>query len=389
MPSGGGIAAPYLPDDDAEVLERLPRPRPDAEARSARRALTADPTNVALAVASARADVATARRRGDPRFLGYAQAALAPWWTDAVPPAPVQLLRATIRQSLHDFDGALADLRAVLDREPRNAQAWLTRAMIEQTRGDYDAARDSCRGLSAAAGRSATIRLIGIACASSVASFAGDAARAAADLERALAVPAELDADTRAWMLGILADVARRRGLGDDARGRYEEALRLTPDDTSLLAGYADLLLAEGNPAAVLAALADADRVDGLLLRVALAERRLGSATLAEHVVELDARFAANRLRGDPTHLREEARFALELRDDPATAFALAERNWQTQREPEDARLLIAAARATGRTESVDRVVAWVAERRLEDVELERAIAARGTAAETRAAVAP
>src|SRR6185437_7036119 len=99
----------------------------DATARLARARrvdLARDPRNLALALDAARADVARGRAAGDPRYLGYAQAALAPWWDAPAPPVAVLVLRATIRQSLHDFDAALDDLRDAVTRDPGNVQAW-------------------------------------------------------------------------------------------------------------------------------------------------------------------------------------------------------------------------------------------------------------------------
>ena len=99
MLPAASLAVPFLPDSDAEVLERLPWTANDAAetlARVRRAQLARDPRNLALALDAARADIAHARAAGDPRYLGYAQAALAPW--DAPqPPAAVQVLRATIR----------------------------------------------------------------------------------------------------------------------------------------------------------------------------------------------------------------------------------------------------------------------------------------------------
>jgi len=135
-----GKAAPYVPADGSEVLERV-RDRPlDASARELRlmRAeLSRDPQSLALATRMARRYIEESRARGDPRYLGYAQAALTPWWTQPQPPNVVLVLRATIRQSHHDFDGALEDLSRVLKTAPANAQAWLTRATILQVRGEY------------------------------------------------------------------------------------------------------------------------------------------------------------------------------------------------------------------------------------------------------------
>ena len=87
------------------------------------------------------------RVTGDPRYAGYAQAALAPWWDLNQPPQEVLVLRATLRQRVHQFDDALADLATVLIANPRNAQARLTRATVLQVQGDYEAAREECRAL--------------------------------------------------------------------------------------------------------------------------------------------------------------------------------------------------------------------------------------------------
>src|SRR6185369_515182 len=101
-----------------------------------------------------------------------------------------------------------------------------------------------------------------------------------------------------------------------------------------------------------------------------LAEQVLGAPSLATHVEELRARFAAATLRGDQRHLREEARFTLVLLRDSSTALALAERDWAVQREPEDARVLLAAALAAGDAAAAERVREWVGARRLQDVRL-------------------
>src|ERR1700736_2626522 len=99
---GAGVAAaPFVPTDDAQVLERLPT-IPAAQLRqlkSLQAGAAQAPTDPARAVALATAYYRASRLEGDPRFLGYAQAALAPWWKDPEAPMGVLLLRATIRQS--------------------------------------------------------------------------------------------------------------------------------------------------------------------------------------------------------------------------------------------------------------------------------------------------
>ena len=160
------LAEPYLPNDESQVLERLPEtPASDLRAR-----LAQDPDNLAIALELARSYIRAARAEGDPRYNGYAQAALAPWWDRAEPPLEVLILRATLRQHRHDFAAALEDLERVLARRPDQAQAWLTRAVVLQVQGRYREAAESCRRL-----RGRVDPLVATTCASEIASLSGQA----------------------------------------------------------------------------------------------------------------------------------------------------------------------------------------------------------------------
>src|SRR5689334_14634455 len=70
------------PTDPDEVLESLPFAASDARSREIaglRRALAARPDDLTRATRLARLDITLSRERSDPRYLGHAQAALAPW----------------------------------------------------------------------------------------------------------------------------------------------------------------------------------------------------------------------------------------------------------------------------------------------------------------------
>src|SRR4051812_6740896 len=74
-----------VPTDPAEVLETLPYAATDARSRqitTLRRTLAAAPKDLPAAVRLAKLDIQLARERSDPRYLGHAQAALAPWWAE-------------------------------------------------------------------------------------------------------------------------------------------------------------------------------------------------------------------------------------------------------------------------------------------------------------------
>jgi predicted Zn-dependent protease len=357
VPAFPAAAIPFLPRADDVVLERLPeRTDPSLKRlRTARAALAADPRNLALATALARNAIEASRENGDPRYLGLAQAALAPWWNDVAPPAAARVLRATIRQSQHDFDGALADLDALLRERPGDGQALLTRSTVLSVRGRYAEALRDCAML---AGR--TSPLVVAACRAAPASLGGDADVAYRALAASLARPGD-DAGVRSWALTLAAEVAARRGDDPAAERHFRAALALDSRDAYLKAAYADWLLDAGRPADALALVGEDTRNDALLLRIALAEQRLPAkaADFAAHRDELAARFEAARRRGDSLHRREEARFRLTLAGDAAGALALARANWDVQREPADRRILVEAGKAAGDPSIPAAMTAW------------------------------
>ncbi len=376
LPAG---AAPYRPTDDAQVLEYLPTAR-DASLRELRRmhaALARTPGDLALALRVAAADADAARAQADPRYNGYAEAALGSWTALPSPPPAVLVLRATLRQSRHDFAGAMTDLNEALAADPRNAQARLIRAVILQVQGDYDEALGNCLSLALFAAP-----LVTETCIASVRSVHGMAGSSRAMLEAALASPRPGDnQQIRLWALTVLGETDARLGDGEAAERHFREALSLGLRDTYLLGAYADFLLYASRAQEVRSLLRDETRIDPLLLRLALAEQALGASTLEGHITDLRERFAASRQRGDTSHQREEARFALYLLKNPKEALRLAQANWAQQREPWDVRILLEAALAAGAPEAARPALDWLATSRLEDEQVQALVAKLARAA--------
>lgn len=364
--AGPVLAAPFVPTDPDRVLETLPLAATDPQTRELqglRRQLAAQPDNLALALQVARRNLEIGRAEADPRHYGYVQAALAPWWNQSPPPPEVLLLRAVLRQNRHDFDGALADLRQVLAANPRQAQAWLTQAVVRQVQGEPAEALQSCLAL-----RRLANSLLFNTCLSGALGRNGQAEFAYASLRRALENAPEAAVEDRLWALTVLAETAEQRGDASAAETHFRDALALGRRDIYLLGAYADFLLDQNRPAETRELLRDEQRADSLLLRLALAERRLDDPAWRRHAEVLEARFAAARQRGDGTHYATEARLKLDLRERAAEALELARRNWaQGQREPQDARLLLEAALAAGRPDAAREVLDWLARVKLED----------------------
>jgi Tfp pilus assembly protein PilF len=369
--TGTAAAAPYVPADDAQVLERLPTASNQnlRELSRLNSELGRSPTDLALAIRVAAQDIEAARAESDPRYNGYAEAALRPWLTQPNPPNSVILLRATLRQAVHDFDEALQDLNQVISAEPRNYQARLTRAIILQVRGEYPEALKGCRSL-VLFGRN----LVTATCIASVNSLKGEAKTGRDILKGALesSRPDDESPQVRLWALTILAEIDARIGDNAAAEQHFRQALALGLRDGYLLGAYADFLLDAGRPQEVLTLLKDELRIDPLLLRFALAEKMTGASALSSHIADLDERFKMSRLRGDVSHRREEARFALHLSNRASDALQLAEANWTVQREPWDTRLLLETALAAGAPAAARPVLDWLTTSQLEDEQIQK-----------------
>jgi tetratricopeptide (TPR) repeat protein len=369
-----GADVPRTPRDDGEVLERLPLRATDPRERQRETlhvALSAHPDDLRAALALARLDIELSRARSDPRYLGYAQAALGAWWDLPAPPPEVLVLRATIRQSTHDFQGALADLDRVVAVAPDDAQAWITRSVVLAVRGRYDEARASCQPLVRLAPA-----LVYAVCEASIDGVTGAAGPAYDRLSRAIQQSRALSPAENEWATSTLGEIALRRGRDDDAEAAFKAALTLDPDDAYVLAAYADLLIDRDRPREAIPLVANRTDNDGLLLRLALAEAKARASEAAAHAAMLRDRFAASHLRGDTVHRREEARFELDLEGDAPAALALARANWDVQREPWDVRVLLASALAAHRPAAAAPALAFLDEHHLEDPRI-GALAAR------------
>jgi tetratricopeptide (TPR) repeat protein len=327
--------------------------------------LTRKPNNLPLAIRVAQGYLEVGRVTGDPHYTGYAQAALAPWWHLEQAPQEVLVLRAAMRQRMHEFDAALADLVTVLSTNPRNAQARLMRATVLQVKGEYDEAREECHAL-----QNLTQELVRVACLASVNGVTGTLRESYEQLRSALQRFPSNQPAVQSRVLTSLAEMAARAGMAPEAEEHFRAALALGGADYYLFGAFADFLLDNGRAEEVLDLLRNRTAADPLLLRYALALQAQNSKELPARVELLRDRFAASRLRGDRVHLREEGRFTLHLLNAPQAALQLAQENWQVQKEPADVRILLEAALAAADTVAVDAVADWLKNCRLEDVQL-------------------
>lgn len=310
------------------------------------------PSDLPAALALTRSYIEASRRDGDPRYLGAAEAALAPWTAGPEPSPDVRLLHATILQARHEFDAALVQLDQLLAVRPDDAQGLLTRATVLMVKGDYERARASCRELEPLVSRS-----YAIACLAPIDTITGHGQAALAALAQA-----EQTARSReelAWLHSLSGEQAFWLGDAASSEKHLEAALALDAGDRYTRAVYTDLLLDEGRLDDARALVRDRTSDDALALRAALIELAAGQKD-ASQVARVKESFAASRLRGDSVHRREEARLWLAA-GEPARALRCALESWSVQHEPWDARLVLEAAVAAKQPGQAAPVLAWLA----------------------------
>ncbi|MBK7535817.1 MAG: hypothetical protein IPI49_10715 [Myxococcales bacterium] len=308
-------------------------------------------------------------------------------------PQEVRLVRAQLAQSLHDFASARADFDRLAAERPDDLAVQLGLAAVATVTGDYRAALASCDALTATAPE-----LIIVACKAPVELVRGGAERAYRELSEQSRRSGDASPRLLAWVATLQGELAASMGDAAAAERHLRGSLALAADTYTKVA-LADLYLATDRPALVLELLADQDanpgepaepgepgepaepgdeaatQSDGLLLRLAIAQKRLRLPAGAASASALRERLAATVARGDFTHRREQGLFELDVEGRPVEAVGLLLANWELQKEPIDALLLLRAAAAARSPKAAAPVLAWIEQHHVRDHAIDRALA--------------
>jgi tetratricopeptide (TPR) repeat protein len=307
---------------------------------------------------------------GDQRYNGYAQSAIHPWWDAPTAPTEILKLRAKLKETDHRYAEAIADLRKLVEQEPRDAQAWLELSNIYRAQGNYAEALQAADAMREFAGEIPVLL-----CEAPIWAATGDAQDAYDSITQALPEAKKNWPSVVQWLVTLQADIARALGRDQQAEEHFLAGLANEPGDTYLLRAYADFLLDRDREQELLDLLRDHTSDNGVLLRAAIAARRVGEGKLAaDWQSQLETRFEEIRLRGSQPHGRYEARCALQLQNDPRRALTLALANWQNQKEIRDTRNVLEAAIAAGDPAAAAPVVAFLKQHGTEDVLLQRLV---------------
>jgi tetratricopeptide (TPR) repeat protein len=327
-----------LPDEELRRLMSQWRAQPESE-------------DTVLALASAYLDRARSLR--EPRYFGRAEALLAPRALAAGAGADVRRLHAGTLQHRHAFAEATALLDALIRENPRDGHSRLQRASIRLTQGDFAGAREDCSQLVTVRGSLAST---GYACLAQALAGSGELQRARVLLDSVPLHSPAFEPSARAYLLATRAELRERAGDLAGATADYREASQLAPHDDSIRAAWSDVLRAAGDDDEAREPLDVANPGLALLVRRVAVEQGGERAMLERRAREW---LALEIARGDATHDREAALLAL-ARDDAAGALIVARRNFDTQRELADVRVLARAIARTGDRDARRRLEDWL-----------------------------
>lgn len=362
----------YVPSSDDEVLLALPRSlvASRSKLRELRQQLAAKPNDPQVATEVARRYLIMGGSEGDPRFYGYARAAISPWWEASSVPPSVLSIRAKLKERDHEYDQALADLKLLIEQEPKNVQAWVDLVNILRVQGEFKEASQACDVLGDFAGSARTL-----ICRLPIMALTGKAEEAHEQMTKIMPAIKGNFPELAPWLLTVQGNTAVALGKTEQAEQYFRTGLELEPQNKDLLRNYADLLLDNERNEETIALLRDHTSDNGILLRAAIAAKRTEDKKLAdEWKMQLENRFEEIRLRGSQPHGRFESRYELELNDNPRRALELALANWEKQKESRDTRNLLEAALAAGDDGAVQPALEFLRQHGTEDVALTKLV---------------
>jgi tetratricopeptide (TPR) repeat protein len=359
------FAAPFTPKSDSEVVEKLPATANDPSVRrvdSLRKQLAARPNDSALRLEIAQRYFDLAMAQGDPRYVGYAQAALIPLAQTSANNADYWQIRGMLEQYSHDFPGAMKSLEKASQLDPQAANPIAWRAAIDMVEARYADALAECTRLVPL-----THPLFAQGCTAYVQANTGHLQAAYESLDRELKAAGDVAPGLVLWVETRLGEMAIRLQKFPEAEAHYLAALKLGITDQYLLGAYSDFLLLQKRPAEVVKLLADWERSDILLLRLALAGKDMNHAKAADWASQLRERFIAAAQRGDRLHEQEAARFELFVEGHPQKALDYAVRNYGSQKEARDADILMQTALAANQPKAAQPALDWLRVNHYED----------------------
>jgi tetratricopeptide (TPR) repeat protein len=288
------------------------------------------------------------------RYYGRASALLKPLLAADSNDLELQFYSATVLQHYHQFNKAQQLLSQILQGQSNNVAAWLMKANIHMVQGQLDAAQQACLQI---LGQGSLF--LSTACVLEVSAEHGQVVQSYQQLQNIVKVAGNIPLEQHIWLKQILADLAHRQHLPQQAL-QHLSGYPLEQAPVSYLALWADIYLAQKQGHIVLETLgpiveASDSFDDALLLRLTLAEQVTNSINKIWQQ-RLTQRIEIRLQRNDTAHAADIARYYLDIFPDPVKALHWANINWQQAKLKSDERLLKRAMAAQNIPENTPQV---------------------------------
>jgi len=216
-------------------------------------------------------------------------------------------------------------------------------ANLHRVQGRFDDARHACRQ-----GASTLPPTTVVICQSSIQAMTGQLPKAWQTLQRLADSGLASPGNEQRWLHTLLAEMAIQQGFYDQAHDYLSAALHDTPQAPYLVYLQNDLRLMQGDNDKVIDALKPWQDRENALLRLAIAAHRSHHPDAERWQQAYQDLLNAAQQSSRDIHLREQARFLLQVSAEPEATLQTAKANWTMQREISDLRILLASAKASG-----------------------------------------
>lgn len=341
------LAEAYVPSDPEQIVAQW-NTIPSETLRALQMQQRLQPKDTESVLQLTNEYLVQAAHPGQSRLYGVAEALLKPLIENDTDNFAVKLAWAQVQQHQHRFALAQDTLQNILPQQPDDNTANLLNARLYLIQGDAVAAQAACMRL-----LGHTDLLTFSACNLEVRSTLGDKelSESYAQLQQLVSTQG-LPADERQiWVLQILADMAVRLDQPQTAldflnqiKSKNSLSVWVQWADVNLMLQNNQVVIDELTPLVSTSSQAD----DSLLVRLAIAEKKIASATHWQ--TQVRERISLREQRDDQAHAADLAIYYLDVAPDPVKALHWAERNWQQAREASDKHLLVRAQQAAGLT---------------------------------------
>ena len=347
----------FLPADTAVVLTTTVRDKSaqNSEFVYMTKAWRAQPQDLSVSLAYARAVFQLGLSEGDLRWFGAAKAAMLPWWKKEDLPADAFFMRGLVKQGFHDFAGGLVDINKAIDLNPNKAEFWSWRFAMHLLTTDLVAASQDCESIDRLFGQdeSKVYRAI-------LLYRTGKSQTAVQWLKDLGSAPNFQSASSKEWLALHLGEAYRVAGQPDMAVATWQKQLKITPKSHIIKLSLAELWVQQGQYFLVKQMPGSAAPTDALLMQSILAYKGLKDPAEKDLAALLESRLKAQSLRQESLIERPQMIYLIDYANDPAAGLRLSIDNWKIQQEPRDAVLFLKAALAVNQPQAAQAVLAWL-----------------------------